>query len=134
MNKEQFDKFEKQLFERGYQRYNQHWRHEDYILGKSFHREDNRWDEDRTGLQLLLSIYDYTLHPEHYDRIPTYKREHVGIEIHVDVSRTIDERMEFATSWNDDMTIEEAERIAESFYRWVCTVYPEPRIYKNKTL
>ena len=54
-------------------------------------------------------------------------RDHVGIEGHVDVSRVIDERMEFATAWADDMTIEEVEHMADSFYRWVLTAYPEPR-------
>ena len=127
MNKEQFNKLEKQLLEHGYKKYTQHWHHEDYVLGKSFHREDNQWDEDRAGCQVLLSIYDYTLHPEYYDRILKEHRDHVGIEIHVDVSRVIDERMEFTTTWADDMTIEEVEHMADSFYRWVLTAYPEPR-------
>lgn len=127
MNKEQFDKLEKQLIERGYHKYVQHWKKEDYMLGKSFHREDNRWDEYRAGSQLLLSVYDYTLHPEFYDRIPKEHRDHVGIEIHVDVSRVIDERMELTTTWDDNMTIEDVECMADSFYRWVLTAYPEPR-------
>lgn len=127
MNKEQFDKLEKQLLDRGYKKYIQHWHSEDYVIGKSFHRDDNRWDEDRAGYQVILSIYDYTLHPEYYDRIPKEQRNHVGIEIHVDVSRIIDERMEFKTSWSDETTIEEVERLSESFYQWVLTAYPEPR-------
>ena len=127
MNKEQFNKLEKQLLGRGYKKYNQQWHHEDYVVGKSFHRNDNRWDEDRAGYQLLLSIYDYTLHPEYYDRMPKEARDHVGIEIHVDVSRIINERMEFTTSWSDETTIEEVEHLAESFYQWVCTEYPEPQ-------
>lgn len=127
MNKEHFNKLEKQLLERGYKKYTQHWRHEDYVLGTSFHREDNRLDEDRAGCQLLLCIYDYTLHPEWDDRIPEWQRKHVGIEIHVDVSRVIDERMEFTTNWDDNTSIEEVERLAESFYQWVCKEYPEPR-------
>lgn len=126
MNKKQFDKLEKQLLDRGYKKYNQHWHHEDYVIGKSFHRDDNRWDEDRAGYQLLLSIYDYTLHPEYYDRIPKEQRDYVGIEIHTDVSRNIDERMEFTTNWDDNTSIEEVERLSESFYQWVCKEYPEP--------
>ena len=127
MNKEQFDKLESQLLERGYKKYNQHWHHEDYILGMSFHREDNRWDEERAGSQLLICVYDYTLHPEYYDCIPKEQRDHVGIEIHVDVSCVIDERMEFATNWDDNTSIEDVERLAESFYQWVRKEYPEPR-------
>lgn len=125
MNKEQFNKLEKQLLERGYKRYSQHWHNEDYVLCKSFHREDNRWDEDRAGSQLLLCVYDNTLHSE-FD-IPKEQRNHVGIEIHVDVSRVIDERMVFTTNWEDNTYIEEIERLAESFYQWVYNEYPEPR-------
>lgn len=127
MNKEQFDKLEAQLKERGYRMHEQQWHREDYILGKSFHRSDNQWDEDRAGYQLILSVYDYTLHPEYHDRMPEEQRNHVGIEVHVDVSRVIDERMEFTTNWADDTTIEEVERLAESFYQWVCKEYPEPK-------
>lgn len=127
MKKTQFDKLVAQLKEHGYLIYSQHWHNEDYVIGKSFHRYDNPWDEDRAGYQVLLSIYDYTLHPEYYDRMPKEARDHVGIEIHTDVSRNIDERMEFTTSWSDETTIEEVERLAESFYQWVCNEYPEPR-------
>lgn len=127
MNKEQFDKLEKQLLERGYNRYSQNWHHEDYILGKPFHRDDNRFDEDRAGFQLLLSIYDNTLKTEYFECIPKEQHDHVGIDIHVDMSRVIDERMEFATHWEDNTSIEEVERLAESFYQWVCKEYPEPR-------
>lgn len=128
MKKTQFDKLVAQLKERGYHRYDQNWHNEDYVLGRSFHRDDNKWDEDRAGYQMLLSVYDYTLHPEWHDRMPKESRDHVGVEIHVDVSRIIDERMEFTTSWNDaETTIEEVERLAESFYQWVCKEYPEPR-------
>lgn len=126
MEKQDFDKLESKLLKRGYKRYNQHWHKEDYVLGLSLRREDNQWDEDRVGCQLLLSIYDYSLHPEFYDRIPNEHRNHVEIEIRIVVSRIIDERMELATGWDDNMTIEEVECMADSFYRWVCTVYPEP--------
>ena len=127
MNKKQFDKFEKQLLNRGFKKYIQHWHKEDYIIGKSFHKGDNRWDEDRAGYQVILSIYDNTIHPEYYDRMPKELRDHVGLEIHIDVSRTIDERMDFATNWEENTSIEEVERLAESFYKWVCKEYPEPR-------
>lgn len=127
MTKTEFDKLESALIERGYKKYQQHWKNEDYVLGISFHRDDNRWDEDRAGCQVLLSIYDNSMHPEFYDRIPKGQRDRVGIEVTVMVSRVIDERMDLTTSWADNMTIEEMECMADSFYRWVLTAYPEPR-------
>jgi hypothetical protein len=127
MNKDQFEPLAKSLYDRGYKRYNQQWHHEDYVIGKGFHKKDNQWEEERNGYQLLLSIYDYSLKRELWDRLSAKERTHVGIEIHIGVSRIIDERMDLTLAWHDDTTIEEVEKIAESFYNWVCTVYPEPR-------
>ena len=127
MNKDQFEPLAKSLYDRGYKKYNQQWHHEDYVIGKGFHKKDNQWEEERNGYQLLLSIYNYSLKRELWDRLSAKERTHVGIEIHIDVSRIIDERMDLTLAWHDDTTIEEVEKIAESFYNWVCTVYPEPR-------
>lgn len=127
MRKNDFEKLEAKLLNSGYKRYNQHWHSEDYVLGKSFRVEDNRWDEDRVPYQVLLSVYDYTLHPEYHDRLPMEQRDRVGIDIRVNVSRIIDERIEFSINWEDYTTIEEIEAIADSFYNWVLTAYPEPR-------
>jgi len=127
MDKKQFEPLADSLYNRGYKKYNQQWHHEDYIIGKGFHRNDNQWKEDRSTYQILLSIYDYSLKKELWDRLPESERNHVGIEIHIDVSRTIDERMDLILTWHDDTTIKEVEKIAESFYNWVCITYPEPR-------
>ena len=128
MNKEQFDKLEYSLLnKKGYRKYHQHWQHEDYGLGKGFHKKDNEWKEDRSAYQILLCVYDYTMHPEYHDRIPKEQRDHVGIQVFILVSRTVDERMDLTFAWHDNTTIEEVEQKAESFYQWVCKEYPEPR-------
>ena len=126
MNKKEYIKLEASLLERGYKKYQQHWMHEDYGLGKGFQRENNKWDEERAGYQILLHIYDYSIHPEFHDRMPKEHREHVGIEVVVMVSRTIDERIDMAFAWQDDSTIERVENIAKHFYQWVCEEQPEP--------
>lgn len=127
MNKRQFDKIQEKLLEKGYRKYNQHWQREDYGLGKGFHRSDNQWEENRSAYQILLCVYDYTMHPEYYDRIPKELRDHVGIEVYILVSRTVDERMDLTFAWHDNTTIEEVEQKAESFYQWVCKEYQTPR-------
>ena len=127
MNKDQFEPLAQSLYERGYKKYNQHWHHEDYVIGKGFHKKDNKWEEGRNAYHLGLSIYDYSLKRNLWDRLSESERNHVGIEIHIDISRTIDERIELVLTWHDDTTIEEIEKIAESFYNWVCITYPEPR-------
>lgn len=123
MEQAQFKKLEAMLYKRGYHKYIQHWHHEDYVIGKGFHKVDNQWDDDRPSYQILLSIYDYS----QWDILSVEQRNRVGIEIRFDVSRTIDERMEMIMNWYEDTTIEDVEAQAESFYQWVCKEYPEPR-------
>ena len=124
MKKKQFDDLSEMLYARGYKRYNQHWHHEDYVIGKGFHKDDNLWEEDRSAYQIILSVYDYT--DKNYPNLTDEMRNHVGIEIHFDVSRTIDERIDMDMSWHDTDRIEEIERAAESFYEWVCSFYNKP--------
>ena len=127
MNKEKFEELKGILLNRGYKQYDQHWHHEDYVIGKSFHRDDNQWEEDRDAYQMLISIYAWTLHPEYFDRIPESHRNRVGLEVHVDVSRTIDEKLELVFDWKDSDTIEEVEELAEEYYTAMCKIVPEPR-------
>lgn len=124
MKKKQFDDLSEMLYARGYKRYNQHWHHEDYVIGKGFHKDDNLWEEDRSAYQIILSVYDYT--DKNYPNLTDEMRDHVGVEIHFDVSRTIDERIDMDMSWHDTDRIEEIERAAESFYEWVCSFYNKP--------
>jgi len=128
MKKKKFEKLKESLLKKGYKIFDQQWRHEDYIIGKSFHKEDNKWEECRPAYQILLSIYDWTdTTKEFYNRIPPEMKERVGIEIHIDVSRTIDEGIDMSMSWLTNTTIEEVEAQAEEFYKWVNFVWFEPR-------
>ena len=127
MNKQEFEKLENLLFERGYRKHTQQWHHEDYIIGKAFHKYDNQWEENRAAYQIIISVYDWTLHPEYFDRMPESYRNRVGLEVHIDMSRTIDERLELTFDWKDSDTIEEVERIADFYYIAMCTIIPEPR-------
>lgn len=125
MLKEKFVKLEESLVKRGYKKYMQHWHHEDYVIGKGFHKNDNKFEEDRNAYQILLSIYDYSLH--HEFNLSDEERKHVGIQIHIDVSRTSSESFEMTFSWDDDSDIEKIEEIAESFYQFISDKVKEPK-------
>jgi hypothetical protein len=127
MKQAQFKKLETTLYKRGYHKYIQHWNHEDYVIGKGFHRVDNQWDDDRSAYQILLSIYDYSMRRDLWDRLPVDYRNRVGIEIRFGISRIIDERIDMIMDWHEDTAIEDVEAQAESFYQWVCKEYPKPR-------
>ena len=125
MDKKQFDILAESLYERGYKRYNQHWHNEDYVIGRGFHKKDNVWEENRYAYQIGLSIYDYTIHNEFWD-LPADMKNHVGIEIHIDISRNVNERVDLTIPWKENTQIEDIEATAESFYKWICNTYPEP--------
>ena len=127
MTKEEFTQLEAMLYKRGYKKYNQQWHHEDYIIGKGFHKKDNQWEENRNVYQIILSIYDYSSRKDLWDRLSEKERNRVGIEIHVDMSRTIDERIEMVMAWYNNTTIEEVEAAADSFYQWACKMWDKPR-------
>lgn len=127
MIKEKFEELKQSLIESGYRKYSQQWHHEDYIIGKSFHKDDNQWEEDRAAYQIIISVYDWTLHLEYFDRMPESYRNRVGLEVHIDMSRIIDEGLELTFDWKDSDTIEEVERLAEEYYNFMCRVIPEPR-------
>lgn len=131
MKKKQFEELKESLKKQGYKQYDQQWFNEDYILCKGFHKEDNKWEEDRSAYQIILSIYDYSLKPMFWDRLPDTYKDHVSIEAHIDVSRTVDERVDLILQWDDNTTIEEIEEKAESFYNWACKEYPNPNKILN---
>lgn len=126
MLKDKFVKLEESLVKRGYKKYPQHWHHEDYVIGKGFHRDDNKFEEDRNAYQILLSIYDYSL--RHYEfNLSDEERKRVGIQIRLNVSRTSSEHFEMTFSWDDDTDIEKIEEMAESFYQLISDKVKEPK-------
>ena len=131
MNKRQFDKLYEQFMKAGYKRYNQQWHHEDYVIGKGFLKETNQWEEDRCAYQIITSVYDYT--DKTWPNLSPDMRDRVGLSIHFDVSRTIDERIEMEMSWYEDTTIKEIEKQAEAYYLWGCLTWSESREEKPKT-
>ena len=131
MTPQKFKILSQSLYDKGYKKYNQQWHNEDYVIGKSFLVGMNRWEENRAPYIITLAIYDYTLHPEFFTRLPDCKKDRVGISIYITVSRTIEEVIEMQIGWIDDTTtIEEVESTAKSFYEFICKTYPEPRKYE----
>lgn len=124
MIKKEFELFEKNLTDAGYKRLICSLDHSDYHLYKAFHR-DNKFEESRPGYQLFFKIYDYTL--KDWPNLPKDMKDHVGIEVGIMASRTTNERIDLIVSFRDNDTKESIEELAESFYKWVETIYPKPR-------
>jgi hypothetical protein len=132
MTKQKFINFEASIKDRGYTKYNQQLYHADYILCKSFHKEDNKWEDGRAAYQIIIAVYDWSDETKDiFTRLPSGMQNKVGLEVHVDMSRIIDERLELVFAFNDNDTIEEVERIAEEYYQAMCKIIPKPREYED---
>lgn len=117
MTHEEYDKFTEELQRRGYRKYpSPRFREDDWAWYKSFGKSKHQ--EDRSNYQICFDVIDCSLYA---DREPYLKENPYGIEPLVLISRTIDERVDLHLSHTkvNDANIEEIERLAESFFKWV---------------
>lgn len=117
MTREEYDKLVTELQRRGYRKYpSPRFRGEDYAWFKSFGK--SQFEEDRSNYQICFDVIDFS---PYADRMPSFRDNPYGIEPLVLISRTIDERVDLQLSYTKvgDNNIDEIERLAESFYKWV---------------
>ena len=114
MTQEEYNKFEKQLTERGYRRFERTLSNEDWNFFKSFGK--SKYEEGRSNYQLCFSIFDF---PK-YDRMDeNVAKNPKSFMCYVLVSRTVDERIDIMLASGGRITIDEAEERAASFFHWV---------------
>ena len=117
MTHEEYNKLVAELQQRGYRKYlSPRGRGEDWAWFKSF--GESAYEEDRSNYQVCFDVIDLS---PYADREPFFRDNPYGIEPLVLISRTIDERVDLHLSHIkvDDTNIDEIERLAESFYKWV---------------
>lgn len=117
MTHEEYNKFTEDLKQRGYRKYlSPRGCKDDWAWFKSFGK--SAYKEDRSNYQICFDVIDCSLYA---DREPYLKENPYGIEPLVLISRTVDERVDLHLSHTkvDDNNIDEIERLAESFYKWV---------------
>lgn len=117
MTQEEYNRFAGELQRRGYRKYSSsQFRNEDYSWFKSFGK--SKFEEDRSNYQVCFDVIDFS---PYADREPRFKKAPYGIEPLILISRTIDERVDLRLSHIKvkDNNIDEIERLAESFYKWV---------------
>lgn len=117
MTREEYDKLVTELQRRGYKKYpSPRFRGEDYAWFKSFGK--SKFKEGRSNYQVCFDVTDFS---PYADREPFFRYNPYGIVPLVLISRTVDERVDLHLSHAkvDDNNIDEIERLAESFYKWV---------------
>lgn len=117
MTIEEYNNFTEDLKQRGYRKYSSpRFRGDDWAWFKSFGK--SQFEEDRSNYQICFDVFDFS---PYADREPHFKENPYSIEPLVLISRTVDERVDLHLSYTkvDDTNIDEIERLAESFYKWV---------------
>lgn len=117
MTQEEYNKLTEELQRRGYRKYpSPRFRKDDWAWFKSF--GESAYEEDRSNYQVCFDVIDFS---PYADREPSFRDNPYGIEPLVLISRTIDERVDLQLSYTKvkDNNIDEIERLAESFYKWV---------------
>ena len=116
MTREEYNKLAEELHSRGYKKYpSPRFVTGEYAWFKSFGK--SKFEEDRSNYQICFDVFDFS---PYADREPHFRDEPYGIEPLVLISRTIDERIDLYLSHTkvDANSIDEIERIAESFHKW----------------
>ena len=117
MTREEYEKFCEDLKQRGYRKYpSPRFRKDDWAWFKSFGKSAHK--EGRSNYQVCFDVIDFSPYAE---LEPRFKEDPYGIEPLVLISRTVDERVDLHLSYTkvDDTNIDEIERLAESFYKWI---------------
>lgn len=116
MTREEYNKFTKELENRGYRQYPPD-NNADETWYKAFGKGNNPYDEDRSLYQIAFSIWYFG---KYSDRYEFFKKNPYSGHPTIMVSRTIDERVDLElghVEGNDD--IERVEKLGESFMSWV---------------
>ena len=118
MTQEEYNKLVAELQQRGYRKYpSPRFRvDDDWAWLKSF--GESKHQEGRSNYQICFDVTDFS---PYADREPFFRDNPYGIVPLVLISRTVDERVDLQLSYTKvkDNNIDEIERLAESFYKWV---------------
>ena len=117
MTHEEYNKLVAELQQRGYRKsLSPRGRKDDWAWFKSFC--ESKHQEGRSNYQICFDVTGFS---PYADREPFFRDNPYGIVPLVLISRTIDERVDLHLSHTkvDDQNIDEIERLAESFFKWV---------------
>lgn len=112
---ETFSKFEKEIKEKGYLKYNGKLSREDYYYYKAFNRKIDEDGDKYGGYQVFFSIYDFRKYNAPYS-------QYIGVDITV-TPCDIDGRYDLIIS--NEITVDRAEEIAKQYYEFITNILNE---------
>lgn len=109
--KEQGEEFEQKLIERGYRRYVQHYRSEDYMYWKGFEKTEDREE----GYSVGFAFYDWSKYPQYTDP------DTIAISLHFLLGNDQGlDRLDIDITDNN-ITLEGFEQFCSEFYKFFKT-------------
>lgn len=116
MTKKELENFEEKLKKHSYKKYSGH-NSADFSYFKSFGKNENPYEEDRSLYQICFSIYDFSK----YAYRDKYLLENpIGIQVTLMVSRVISERIDLDITSDSvsDTDIKRIEQLGKSLFKW----------------
>ena len=123
MTQKELTNFQKRLEKRGYRRHASHHEGASYAYYKSFGRDENVHDEDRSLYQIAFQVYDFS---PFEDRNDWFKENPYSVSPEILISRTI-ERIDVGLHHADTgLDIERIEDFAEKLIKFIIKEVPIP--------
>lgn len=116
MTKKELENFEEKLKKHSYKKYSGH-NNADFSYFKSFGKDENPYEEDRSLYQICFSVYDFSK----YARRDKYLLENpIGIQVTLMISRIASERIDLDITSDSvsDTDIKKIEQLGESLFKW----------------
>lgn len=118
MNLQQYQELETVLKENGYRNGGSAIHcNADHYWYKSYGKENNPYEENRSLYQILLNVYDWR---KYADRDPIFKTKEFSISVSILVSRTVNESVYLNFDLSEDtIDFDDLENKAHLFYQYV---------------
>lgn len=113
-NKEKSEEFEQLLKDRGYTKYVQNYKSEDYLYWRSF----ERIERGKGGYSVGFAFFDFSKYPQFKDTNPIS----ISYEFMLGVNPEID-RLDLTVS-DDRITVEGFEEFCKKFYEFYKAIKP----------
>ena len=115
LNKNGAQELEKFLLERGYRKFKQNFRNEDYMYWKNFERIYTDDGHKHGGYSIGFAFYDWSKYPQYTEEL------NMSVSLHflLGTDQGVD-RLDIDIT-DDDMTVEDLEIFGAEFYRFYKT-------------
>lgn len=111
--KEEFEKFESLMINKGFKKSSGQIHSEDYYLYKSLHKIETESENERNDLMIFLRVYDFS---KYYSFMNS---DFMHIQIDIQITRSVDENIMLTVDEKLCENVDELEKFANNFYKFI---------------